>query len=69
MKPMFFCTNKGFLLFRVLTANRVSLNQSSQGSSGIMMQATEELPGKLGIRQAISMNQISLVGDKLDLVE
>jgi hypothetical protein len=33
------------------------------------MQAVEELPGKLCVSQAISMNEIGLMGDKLDLVE
>jgi hypothetical protein len=33
------------------------------------MQPMEELPGKLGIRQTIAMNEVGLVGDKLDLIE
>jgi hypothetical protein len=34
-----------------------------------MMQTAKELPVKLSVGQTISMNQISLAGDKLDLVE
>ncbi len=45
------------------------MDQSRNGGKWISMQAIEELSGKLSISQTVSMNQISLVGDKSDLVE
>ena len=69
MKCMFSEKNKRFVLFQVLTMDRVVMNQSGNCSKRIMVQAVEELPGKLSVSQTISMNQISLAGDKLDLVE
>ena len=49
--------------------DRVVMDQSGNGRKWITVQAVEELPGKLGISQTIAMNEVSLVGDKLDLIE
>lgn len=69
MKYVFSDKNTRFVDVQVLTMDRVVMDQSGNCSKRIMMQAAEELPGKLCVSQTISMNQISLVGDKLDLVE
>ena len=54
---------------QVLTIDRVVMDQSGNCCKRITVQAVEELPRSLCISETISMNEVRLVGDKLDLIE
>src|SRR4030066_1406915 len=69
MKRVFSDKYLRFVYVQALTMDRVVMDQSGNCSKRITVQAVEELPGKLCISQAIAMNEVSLVGDKLDLIE
>jgi hypothetical protein len=45
------------------------MDQSGNCRKRITVQAVEELPRKLCISEMIAMNEVSLVGEKLDLIE
>jgi len=54
---------------QVLTIDRVVMDQSGNCRKRITVQAVEELPRNLCISETIAMNEVGLVGDKLDLME
>jgi len=69
MKCVFSDKYLRFVYVQTLTMDRVVMEQGGNCSKRIAVQAVEELPGKLCISETIAMNEVSLVGDKLDLVE
>jgi hypothetical protein len=69
MKRVFYDKYLRFVYVQALTMDRVVMDQSGNCRKRITVQAVEELPGNLCISETIAMNEVSLVGDKLDLVE
>ena len=69
MKLLFSEKNKCLVFYQVLTIDRVVMKQSGNCRKWITVQAVEELSRKLCVSQKIPVNEVSLVGNKLDLVE